>query len=435
MSTRKLGLLFTVVLALAIMAGVLAVAGVLNPLTSLAAEEPDLNDTLYVALDCTGLPTPCYTTVQDAVDAADDPGDTIQVAEGVYTGVHAEGPYSLMVYVTKTVTIRGGFSPDFSDWDPTAHPSVLDAQRQGHVFYIAGSASPVIEGLWVMRGDAEVGGGNYGGGILAIGDSGPELTVTLRYNHIISNYNPVGFGGGGGLAGIFSNVVLEDNRIEDNEATGVGGGARFEQSNLDLRDNIIRNNRTQASGGGMYLATLTSARLTNTVLIDNDASWAGGGMVASGAYVRMKHSTVARNSSGDGTGIYVTTGIYGSIVSTVLITNSIMVSQTVGLTVTSGPPGFTNHAILDSTLWDGYGQLVGGDGDYSSSNEYVGDPAFVADGYHLGPGSDAVDQGVNARVDDDIDDQPRPGGAGYDLGADELWFRIYLPVVQRGYAP
>jgi hypothetical protein len=217
---------------------------------------------------------------------------------------------------------------------------------------------------------------------------------------------------------------------------GAGGGARFEQSNVDLQNNIFRDNRTQGSGGGIYLAYLNNVEMTNTVMIDNQAAYAGGAMVASGAYMRMLHTTVARNSSGDGTGISVVSGgTHGQIPSTVLMTNSILVSHTVGLTVYRGVPWYTNTANLDSTLWDGIGQLAGGGGNHSLTNVYVGDPAFAVDGYHLLPTSDAIDLGVDAGVHFDIDDQYRPALAGYDLGADEVLSRAFLPLVLRAYGP
>jgi hypothetical protein len=63
-----------------------------------------------------------------------------------------------------------------------------------------------------------------------------------------------------------------------------------------------------------------------------------------------------------------------------------------------------------------------------------GYPDFVAPDegdYHIGPDSAAIDAGVNVGVNVDIDGQRRPSGAGYDIGADEFYFKVYLPLVIR----
>ena len=49
---------------------------------------------------------------------------------GIYTDVHARprndivttGVVTQVVYLTKTVTIRGGYSTNLSAWDPAANP-------------------------------------------------------------------------------------------------------------------------------------------------------------------------------------------------------------------------------------------------------------------------------------------------------------------------
>jgi hypothetical protein len=56
------------------------------------------------------------------------------------------------------------------------------------------------------------------------------------------------------------------------------------------------------------------------------------------------------------------------------------------------------------------------------ANVVTGDPRFVGPGsgdYHISAGSAATDAGVAAGVAVDFDNQPRPAGAGVDLGADE----------------
>jgi len=75
-------------------------------------------NTLYVSPggNCGGV-TPCYATLQAAVDAASDL-DLIKVAAGTYTDVHARprsditttGSVSQVVYLSKTLQLQGGYT-------------------------------------------------------------------------------------------------------------------------------------------------------------------------------------------------------------------------------------------------------------------------------------------------------------------------------------
>jgi hypothetical protein len=101
--------------------------------------------------------------VQEAVDSASE-GGVIKVVAGTYTGVQVRprndtttGVVTRVVYVSKTVTIQGGYTT--SNWttaDPEARATIVDAENQGRVFYVTGAISPTIEGLHIIGGNADL---------------------------------------------------------------------------------------------------------------------------------------------------------------------------------------------------------------------------------------------------------------------------------------
>jgi len=238
-----------------------------------------------------GPPTCEYISVQAAVDAA-IPGDLIKIATGVYTDIHVREGITQVVYISKTVTVRGGYTA--TDWDipdPEANPTTLDAQRQGRVVYITDAISPTLEGLLLTGGDATGLGGTSsgdGGGGLYIS----HATATISDCKIISNTASANdHGDGGGLYFLHSNSELVSNTIKSNIAStassGQGGGMFLEnQSYVVLSNNtFISNTASTASsgnGGGLYLNSENYATLQENKIRDNIASTAssgqGGGM-------------------------------------------------------------------------------------------------------------------------------------------------------------
>ncbi|NIV34868.1 MAG: hypothetical protein GWN58_37060, partial [Anaerolineae bacterium] len=96
----------------------------------------------YVAMSgeddsgCEAEGTPCRT-VQYAVDQA-VPGEEVRVAAGTYTGISDLGGLSQLVFLSKTLTVRGGYTT--SNWttpDPETNPTTLDAEGDGRVMVIS----------------------------------------------------------------------------------------------------------------------------------------------------------------------------------------------------------------------------------------------------------------------------------------------------------
>jgi hypothetical protein len=394
-----------------------------------------------------GQPTCDYATVQDAVDAAGD-GDVIKVATGVYTDVHQRAGITQTVYVSKTVTIRGGYSADLTAWDSEAYSTTLDAGGQGRVLYITGNISPTVEGLRITGGN---GGGQDGGGLFII-----SATATISGNQIFSNTASEGGGlcvisatatisgnqvysntasQGGGLYVISATATISNNQVYSNTA-GAGGGLALSHSNITLSANTILSN-TATSGGGLVL-TASEATLVNNIIANNRANAQGSGLSIHGSSARALHTTIARNAGGGSAGLYVTdhTANISTTYSALWLTNTILVSHSLGITVGAG-----STATLAATLW-GTGTWAnqtdwGGAGTIATGTVNVrGDPTFADPGagdYHITEGSAARDSGVDASVTVDIDGEARPDNAGYDIGADEFHptFYVHLPAVMR----
>jgi uncharacterized repeat protein (TIGR01451 family) len=494
-------------LSLALCTSLVSVAAVVVLLTTLRAvpRVVEARPVAVLTVCKTGQPACDYAGIQEAVDAAAD-GDVIKVAAGVYTGVHArpapadyphpplDGLITQVAYVTKTITIRGGYT--VTDWITphlASNPTILDAMNQGRVLVICGNASPMVEGLHLTGGKAaglggyaapddfdDAGGGVYvanaaaslrdnrvfgnaasfGGGIYLTGapatlerntvsansaHDGAGIYVyqsgaTLADNSVISN--TAHDGGGvflydsratlvgntisanvvdddvGGLAVYQSGATITGNTITANSAWDDGGGTGLKGSDgVVLSGNVILSNTTGGEGGGLFIDNC-HATLINNVVAGNRADWLGSGLyVQRDSLLYLLHSTLVGNRGPDAAGIYLTSG------SIAVLTNTVLVSHTVGVSVAAG-----STATLQATLW-GSGAWAndadwGGSGAIATGTVNVwGDPTFAdPDGgdYHVGLGSAAVDAGVKVPVYLDLDGHPRPVGMRPDLGADEF---------------
>jgi hypothetical protein len=444
------------------------------------AKSLDAYSTYYVATDgLCGGDIPCYTTIQAAIDAADADDDLVKVAAGTYAGVNARAGVTQTVYISKSLTIQGGYTT--TNWitpDSAANPTTLDAVSQGRVLYITGDITLTIAGLRITGGNATglggQGGSDAGGGVIVLtstvifsdctiyGNTIPLVgggiyayTATITINNSAIHNNTSSYAGGGIYLDESNGACLSGNDIHTNMASaflGFGGGIVLDESDgatlssnniysnvvggfsglgggiyllssddAILNSNAVNNNIAAGSicyGGGINL-TGGSARLANNVIAGNESCSLGGGVYASASTVDMTHCTLAGNTGIDGSGVHVTdeSGFYGSVA----LTNTILVSHTVGITVTSG-----STATLQATLWYSNGVDAGGTGTMISSNNVTGDPAFVDPAtwdYRIGTGSMALDAGVFAGIAVDFEGDARPTNPARpdapDLGYDE----------------
>lgn len=292
--------------------------------------------THYVAPggNCGGA-APCYAAIQAAVDAA-AAGDEVKIATGVYSGVNSLGGLSQVVYINKSITLRGGYT--IADWntaDPVASPTTLNAQGSGRVIAILGPAEVHIVGLRLTGGSASGLRGlpgstsvNAGGGIYALNAALTIENGVISGNTASSEASKSGYGGGvfayGGSLTI-SNSTLETN-LGSPVYYGVGGGVYASAcSSIDLTNNLIQKNTGSTNqlnagggnGGGVHIDDSAVVLTGNTITGNTGstgpgglASASGGGVYVSGGSLSMSGNTLseniaAKNKNGWGGGLWL----------------------------------------------------------------------------------------------------------------------------------
>ena len=227
----------------------------------------------FVSLDASAL--------QNAVDAA-DAEDVIKIA-GTCAGVQTVGGDDQTVYITKSLTLQGGYNPDAWLATPSsALTTTLDAQGQGRVIEVASNMAITLDHLKITGGNDSIGGG------------------------ILVNPNVV--------------LTLTNSLVTSNTSGGAGAGIRdMSNATVTISNTTFSYNQTGGSGGTIYMSggTLT---LNNSTLYQNTASDYGGGIVAVATDITMTNSTVSHHLAGAGSVIYFVLP-FGSIT---LINNTIV---------------------------------------------------------------------------------------------------------------
>jgi uncharacterized repeat protein (TIGR01451 family) len=300
------------------------------------------------------------------------------------------------------------------------------------------------------------GSGSGGGAYLT---SNEDAQLTFQHNQVLENHACTGpTGANGGLGGgifVIGPARIAHNLFEGNWANsaapeggfyfgGYGGGVYVKGPGVWVERNRILDNvaarnagfnyTSEAFGGGIFVGTTlnTVVTMTNNILAGNqhceECSYLyglhrGGGAIAVGGYTRpadtrlhLYHNTIADNQS---------PAVFNESAA-LTMSHTILSGHDVDLRTIldssnaedSLPP--TNAA--DHTLWWPLMTTDIVSGTWTHTNDLTGDPDFVntaLDDYHLNVGSHAIDQGPGVGVREDIDGNPRPLGASYDLGAVE----------------
>ncbi len=245
---------------------------------------------IYVAADgeCGGN-TPCYATIQEAVDAATS--EEIHIAAGTYTSSGGA-----VVTLEKSLVLRGGYASDFSTRDVETYASVLDGETSRRVISLDHDGLTVtLDGLHITRGHN---GSSSGGGVR---DYTGNNTLTIQGCRIYQNVANIS--GGGVFIGAGTTATLTANEIYSNTAEGGNGGgvAVAQNTSLTMTSNKVYGNLVDwdASGGGVAVGESVIASLTLNQIYDNHVGENGGGVsVGSASVITATYNTVRYNEAG-----------------------------------------------------------------------------------------------------------------------------------------
>jgi hypothetical protein len=330
-----------------------------------------------------------FNNIQAAIDDSND-GDTIIVADGIYTG---DGNRD-MDFGGKAITVR---STDPNDREVVVG-TVIDCEglkgaHRGFYFHNGEGPDSVLDGLTIANGYKVSWPDEYGGGIRCSSASPTVKNCIIRDNMAMTG------GGLHGCGGPIINCIITGNMSQ--------GGGGISGCSGTISNCIINNNSTPYYGGGLYGC---SGLISKCVIVSNTSRRSGGGLYNCGA--RIENCIISNNSAAYGGG-----GLHWFDSSATLVNCTITHNSGYGIQVDGSVTGGSECTVVNCILWgNSAGQIAHNSwGSVSLSYSQVGDgwPHFAfVDDYHLMAGSPCIDVGTNDPPEGlpvtDIDGNPRP---------------------------
>ncbi len=396
--------------------------------------------TIYV--DCnspndpgTGTQSDPYRHIQDGITNA-NPGDTVQVADGTYTGSLNKD----LDFKGNAITVRS---------ENGAATTTIDCEEAGRGFYFHSgeTSASVLVGLTIVNGNVS---GDYpqdqGGGILCDWGSAPTISdcvvaantagvcgggISCAHGSSPSITrctiagNSAGAHAGGILCDDGSNPTISDCAITENSARSWGAGIGCSVSSPTIRGCVIQGNDPNGfychlsaavmtdsivsenaadQGAGIFLRNST-ARISRCIISGNRARRQGGGVkIEWDGGSTIDNCVIAGNQAPSGGGVYLDTG-YPTFINCTITGNVASNAASAGGIACHGPVCATRATLTNCILWGDiprevlkcspaeltYCDIEGG---WPGEGNIADNPLLNAD-YQLHSGSPCIDAGTN----------------------------------------
>ncbi len=276
------------------------------------------------------------------------------------------------------------------------------------IFYISGQGSLALKNLTLSNGCADVLGVEGAGGALFNRGFLSLDGVTLTANQALRS---------GGAIHNDGSLTVTRSTISSNAvlATEAGGGGIVNRGAMQISQSTISGNTGAGAGGGIDTG-VGNATLSNSTVSGNVAAGNGGGVFSRSPSTALVNTTVAANRGTNGSAAGAGSGVFG-MAGTLQLTNTLLAQQANGTNCSGGSGGGNNLSDDNScpTATNAaalIGPLANNGGPTFTHALLVGSPAINT--ASAAACSAAPQNGVDQRG------QPRPQGAGCDIGAFEF---------------
>ncbi|WP_157082411.1 beta strand repeat-containing protein [Methanobrevibacter cuticularis] len=310
-----------------------------------------------------------------------NPGDTILLAPGNYTGTTNTG-----ITINKNVTIQGN--------GPAANV-IIDAQGSRRIFTIGNNLNVTFINITFTNGRSSTTYTVLGGAIY-----NQYTTTTMTFINCTFTSNTATTNYGGGAITNFGVMSVSGSTFTNNYAS-FGGGAISNIGVMSVNDSTFISNSAGNMGGAVIYNHGVNSKISSSTFINNTATSNGGGVIynhADGANFSISDSTFINNTAIGVGGVICNSGGVNFSVS-----GSTFINNTAGGGVGSGGAIYNNDngvnfSVSGSTFINSSG-TTGGAIYSSGANGSFSGSSFINNSV-TGNGGAIFNSGANGRVDD-----------------------------------